>query len=454
MAKSKKRILLILPPLIIGIIALAWSYQGREEPKQMPLAETETLVRVILAPQVDVLPRALGYGYAQPGKVWEAVAQVSGKIVQIHPQLKKGAILGKGEVLLRIDPTDYELAISEIDSDIRSVNAQIAELTAKEQNTKASLKIERRSMELSQRDLERKRQLLAKKAVSQAAVDQEERTVLAGRQSVQSLKNTLNLLPTEKAVLGAQQARNRAQLAAARLDLERTTITAPFDSRIAEVAVEKTQFAAQGKVLVVADSLDVAEVTAQLPIGKLINLMPQGAAIPAHARGLMESLPDLLRLSAVVRLRGGDLNARWDARFTRISDMVDPQTRTVGIIVAVDDPYRKAILGVRPPLAKNMFVEVELRGPVKPDQVVVPRSALHDGQVYIVNGDSRLERRKVGVAFLQTNFAVIGGGLAAGERIVVSDPVPAIEGMLLKPVVDQALAESLAADARGEGPVR
>jgi RND family efflux transporter MFP subunit len=261
-------------------------------------------------------------------------------------------------------------------------------------------------------------------------------------------------MPAEKAMLEAEQARDQAQLAAARLSLERTTIVAPFDSRIADVAVEETQFAAQGKVLVVIDSLDVAEVTAQLPIGKLVNLMPQGAAVPIHAEGLMDALPGLLGLSAVVRLRGGDLKARWEARFTRISDTVDPQTRTIGVIVAVDDPYGKAILGVRPPLAKNMFVEVELRGPARADQVVVPRSALHDGQVYIVNADSRLERRRVGIAYLQTNFAVIGGGLAGGETIIVSDPIPAIEGMLLKSVPDRALADSLAAEARGEGPVR
>jgi hypothetical protein len=55
---------------------------------------------------------------------------------------------------------------------------------------------------------------------------------------------------------------------------------------------------------------------------------------------------------------------------------------------------------------------------------------------------------------VQTGFAVIVDGLEAGARIVVSDVVPAIEGMLLDPVPDEAAAERLRAQAEGKGPVR
>jgi len=169
---------------------------------------------------------------------------------------------------------------------------------------------------------------------------------------------------------------------------------------------------------------------------------------------MMERLPDILALSAVVRLRGGTVNAQWKARFTRISDTIDPKTRTAGVIVAVDDPYRQAIPGVRPPLVKNMFVEVELRGKPRPGQVVVPRAALHGRQVYVVTAENRLERRGVAVAFMQTNFASIKSGLKAGERVVISDLIPAVEGMLLDPVMDDDAARALIDEAEGRGPVR
>lgn len=454
MSRETLKKLLILPPLAVGVIVLLLAIKDRPAPEKTMPKEAIATVRVIQVPSVTVVPRALGYGYVQPGRVWEAVAQVGGQVVDIHPQLKKGAIIGRGEILLRIDPTDYRLAAAQIEASLRSVQAQLAELEAKGKNTWASLAIEEASLALSRKDLDRKRRLLEKRNVPQAAVDEEERNVLARRLNVQSLKNTLNLIPAERDNLKAQKAQHQAHLDAALLDLERTIVVAPFDSRIAEVAVELTQFAAQGKVLVVLDDIGVSEVTAQVPIGKLANLVPPGKRIPTHAAEFMKSLPGLLNLSATVRLRSGNLDAQWEARFTRISDTVDPQTRTVGVIVAVDDPYQKAVLGERPPLTKNMFVEVELRGAPRPDQLVIPRAALHDGRVYVVNGDSRLQRRSIQIAFLQTNFAVIKGGLKAGERVIISDLIPAIDGMLLHPVADNEALTDLIADARGEGPVK
>ncbi|HER25821.1 MAG TPA: efflux RND transporter periplasmic adaptor subunit, partial [Rhodospirillales bacterium] len=360
----------------------------------------------------------------------------------------------KGQVLLRIDPTSYQLAIAQNDANIRSVRAQINELTARQSNTRNSLKIEQRSLDLAEKDLQRKTRLLKRNTISQAAVDQQERTVLVGRQSLQTLKNSLNLMPAERDVLIAQKGQYEAQLSSSRLNLEYTTIVAPFDSRIAEVNVEQTQFAAQGKVLAVVDSIDVAEITAQVPMGRLINLIPPGLELAENTDDIMARLPDLLGISAKVRLRGSSVTAEWPARFTRMNDTIDPDTRTVGVIVAVDDPYRHVVPGVRPPLSKNMFVEVELRGRPRPGQIVVPRSALHGNTVYVVDGENRLRIRPVEVAFSQTDFVVIKKGLAAGDIIVISDPIPAIDGMLLAPQVDPESRAALVAQAEGAGAVR
>jgi len=147
----------------------------------------------------------------------------------------------------------------------------------------------------------------------------------------------------------------------------------------------------------------------------------------------------------------------WDARVARIDSLIDPKTRTVGVIVAVDEPYKRATSGVKPPLVKGMYCEVELRGKARPNSLVIPRSALQgDGDetsVYLVGPDSRLVRRPVLVDFLQSDFAVIRGGLTAGERVVISDLIPAIPGMLLIPKIDKAAARSLMDSATGRGLV-
>ncbi|MEE8246352.1 MAG: efflux RND transporter periplasmic adaptor subunit [Alphaproteobacteria bacterium] len=446
--------LLIVPPLVLGVAILVLMARGREGPERVPPGEQPRAVRVIAVPSVAVVPRALGHGVVTPGMVWEAVAEVAGKVAQIHPALKKGAVLEAGEVLLSIDQADYRLAEAEAEAEIRSVRAEFAELEARESNTRASLAIEQRALDLSETELERKRRLLERGNVARSAVDQEERAMLDRRQRAQSLNNTLNLIPAERQALEAKGALYEARLAEARLDLERTVIALPFDARIAEVTVEASQFVRAGETLVVADSIDVAEVEAQVPIDKMRHLVSGRPERPDLTPAELGRMPELLGLSAVVRLHAGDFTVEWPARFARISDTIDPETRTVGVIVAVDDPYRQARPGLRPPLIKNMFVEVEVRGRPRPPGPIVPRAALHRDRVYVAGADDRLERRRVEVGFFQTNFVTIAGGLSAGERVVVSDLAPAVDGMLLAPVVDEGLVRSLVAEAEARGGVR
>ena len=89
-----------------------------------------------------------------------------------------------------------------------------------------------------------------------------------------------------------------------------------------------------------------------------------------------------------------------------------------------------------------------------PDRIVVPRAALHEGQVYTVGADNRLQIKPVKVDVVQGNLAVIAEGLSPGDQIVVSDISPAIDGMLLKTAADEKLTKELLAEASGKGPVR
>jgi multidrug efflux pump subunit AcrA (membrane-fusion protein) len=103
-------------------------------------------------------------------------------------------------------------------------------------------------------------------------------------------------------------------------------------------------------------------------------------------------------------------------------------------------------------------VAVELRGGAKPDTLVVPRAALHRGQdggaiVYVAGADDRLERRPVEIGFSQADFVTIKAGLSVGERVVLSDPVPAIEGMLLLPSSDDDALARLLAQATGTAAI-
>ncbi len=444
--------LLFWIPVGLGVLAVVYAVRSREAPVRTEPEERVTAVRVVEGKSARVVPRAVGHGSVKPGRVWEAVGEVSGTVVYRHPELRRGAILAAGTELLRIDPTDYRHAVAEIEANIRAADSQLSLLDVRAVNAKRSLAIEERNLALARKQLERTRELLRRGAVSQSDADREERAVLASEQAVQNLRNTVRLLPAERAAQRAQRDRLQSQLETARRNLSRTTVVAPFTCRIAAVNVEEAQFAAKGQVLVEADGLDVAEVVAQVPMSRVLALLrsrvgpaPQlGAAIPR----LREEL------QAVVRLHSGDVAIEWPARFSRMSDTVDPRTRTVGVIVAVDQPYRRAQAGRLPPLVKNMYVEVELRGPPRPDAVVIPRAALRGSQVYVVGREDRLEFRDVEVSFTQANLVVLRSGLEAGQRVVISDLPFAAEGMRLRPEPDPATAASLAAEATGVAPVR
>ena len=448
--------LLILPPLAAGIAVLAWQMQGREAPQQLPPAEIARPVRVLTVEPVAFVPRAVGYGPVQPGTVWNAVAQVSGNLVERHPDLETGELFDAGTVLLRIDPADYQLAVAQIEARIASARAELAELAVREANVRESLEIEQRALALAKTDLERKRTLRERGNVSQTTVDEAERQVLNQSQRVQDLENQLNLIPAQRQVLEASLAVNEAQLEDARLDLERTRVTLPFDARIAEVNVEENQFVNVGEVLAVADSIDVAEVAAQVPIEQMQRIVPRDIEPAELSAAELGRLPERMGMDAVVRLRTGAVEGTWDAEVDRISPSIDPQTRTIGVYATVDEPYRKAVPGRRPPLIKNMYVQVELFGQPRRGSLVIPRVALHrtpEGpRVYVADAEDRLAIREVEAGPEQGDLVVIEEGLEPGARVVVTDLVPAIGGMLLAPNEDEALSERLAADAVGPRP--
>ncbi|MGD8594397.1 MAG: efflux RND transporter periplasmic adaptor subunit [Gammaproteobacteria bacterium] len=442
MQNETKRKLLIIPVIVVGVAIFVGFVKNRAQPEKTPLTEQARAVRVIEVPQIDVVPAIRGTGTVRPSQVWNGVAQVGGKIIETHPQLKKGAVIQEGEVVLKIDPSDYELGIERAKTNIQVGEAQLAESKVKEKNAKSSLKIEEKALRIAQDELQRKRTLVSQGTVTRSELEKEERNVLAQQQSVQSLKNTINLLPVERQRLQADIDRLKAQLKEADLALERTAITMPFTGRIAESNIELKQFVRQGDRLVVADGISKAEVEVDLPMERLAALVRSNKVINVEDVSTI-GIGEVLGLSARVLLQRNEITNTWEGKIVRTSDTMDPRTRTIGVIVEVKNPYKDVQPGVKPPLVKGMFVEVEIRGKPMADKLVIPRSALDNQHVYVADAYNRLERRAVQTKPGGATFVIVESGLQAGERVVISDISPAISGMLLEPVVDNETLTSL-----------
>ena len=461
MLSEQTKKILIIPAVALGILFFILMIKLKKAPEQLDISEQPRAVRIIPATEIALTTRAVGYGTVQSGQTWEAVAEVSGKLLEVHSNLKKGAIVKKGEALLRIDPAEYGLAKIRDQADVENLKVQLKELDQKEKDISYSLEVEVLSLSLSQKELDRKKELFSKQYISKSELEKEEKQVLMQRNAVQNIKSTLNLIPTQRQAIQAKITSSEAKLKDTGLDIEKTTIHAPFNCRIAEVNVELAQFVTAGKLLLKADSMDTVEISAQFPVYTLMNIL-RGHTGSAVRYGTMISqtkpdigeMRDFSEFSAFVRINFGNEKIEWKGRFTRVSDTLDPQTRTIGVFVTVDSPYKKIRPGEKPPLIKNMYCEVELRGIPREKAVIIPRDALHQGAVYIADDSNRLKVRNVEVGYAQGSLVSIKKGLAPGERIVVTDVVPAIEGMLLQLQPDNQLLSSIVAEASGEAPLK
>lgn len=449
---SVLRKLMIVPPVAVGIGLVAYAISSREPPAQIAIEESRTPVRILSVEPQPFLPRVSGFGTVAPSRIWNAVAQVSGRINAVNPDFVHGGTVRKGDMLVRIAPDDYELAIAQARSEIESATAEFEQAKLSEQTIQQSLAIERDALQIARRELERQRDLAKRNTVAEATVEAQESAVLAQRARVQELENQLTVLPFQLEALAQSEKVAEASLAIAELNLERTLISAPFDARVAAADVEISQYVGVGTSMGTLDGIESAEIDVQVSprqMAGFVRLAFGGRELPAG--GTAGQVPPGVGFTAEVQVGFPGTGQGWQAEVKRISDTVDPETRSIGVIVSVPEPYGQARPGVRPPLIKGMFTEVELRAPVVQDVFLLPRTVVRDGQVMIADADDRLTFAEVEIAYSLDDIAVLRGGLEPGTRVVVSDPSPAIPGMLLAPTGDPELGARLAASAMPVG---
>ncbi|WP_440994971.1 efflux RND transporter periplasmic adaptor subunit [Arhodomonas sp. SL1] len=439
----------VVAGLAVGAALLALAVIRGEQPERTEAGIEAPALRFIEAQSLPLQIEARGRGVSRPAERWRATASVAGRVVERHPELESGSILTEGTLLLRLDPTRYRLAEAEAQADLARLAAELRQLEREETNTRELVALERERLALAEKELERIERLAERGSISRSQRDEQRRATIAQRQSVTSLENELALIPARRNRLEAEQERAEARREQAREDLEDTRFRAPYDLRMSEVQVELHDRVRAGELLFEADSVAATEVEAHIPLPMLRRLV--GAVItpvsPPAPTDILERL-DLGRVTAELTLVAAE-DVHWTGRVTRIASGPDPTTRAMRVVVTVDDPYREASPPERPALQPGMYVQARLRTPSPEPRLIVPAGAVHDGEVYLVTEDQRLQRRPVRVAFQQNDLAIISDGLEAGERVIIDDPVPAVDGMAVRPRRDQEAETALRERAAG-----
>jgi RND family efflux transporter MFP subunit len=385
--KNLLRVLLPILVLAAGVLGAKRLIDSRPEVKPKPPVVVLPTVQVVrLAPQAYQVEIAT-QGTVVPRTESDVVAEVAGRVLEVSPALVSGGFFQRGELLVRLDSRDYELALAQ---------AKLAVAQA-----------ERR---------------LAEEEADAAVALREWGEIGEGEPSALTLRE-----PQVKEAHAALEAA-QATLGKAGLDLERTEVRATFDGRIRSKGVDLGQFVLPGTKLARVYAVDSAEVRLPLPDDSLTNIdLPLG--IPGRAEGAER--PEVL-LSA--RFAGEERS--WPARVVRTEGEIDPRTRMVMAVAEVTDPYGLHAETPGVPLAVGMFVEAKLRGRVLEDVFVLPRAALRDdSQVYALSEDDRVQMLDVVVVHSAREEVVVRGAqLTEGQRVVVSPIEIVTEGMQVRDV--------------------
>ncbi len=267
-------------------------------------------------------------GEVRPQREIVVAPQIAGRIAFVSPDFIDGGFIRRGQVLVRLETADYQLAVVRAQSGVASAEQRLA------------------------------------REVAEAEVARQDLDNLGITDSSPLARREPQMAEAQAALESA-----KAQLADAELALGRTAVVAPFDGRVHEETVDVGQFASPGQSLGRVFATDVVEVALPITDAQLGQLgIPLAFAETASAKG-----PRVI-FSAPV----GGIERQWEGRVTRSSAAVNSQTRLINVIAELNDPYG-AGSDNGAPMAPGLFVTAEVDGTRIENLLVAPRSAIRGG---------------------------------------------------------------------------
>ncbi len=405
-----------------GILVFVLAKALRPSPPVLPAAQNQRLVDVYLLDQQAVRPKIEAFGRIMPKTVWNAVAEVEGKVIFRHPQLEKGQVLEKDTVIARLDPTSFGLTLSAANADLAVATANLEKLFLEQKNLTASLSLENDRLKLNQSEFKRKKNLQQKGLTSRSELDTEQQALLAQQSRVRDLQNRLAVLPKEIAVAEAQKIASETRLQQAERDLQKTVVTLPIRARIAQVDLVEDQFVPKNSAMVTAYALDEVEIDVQVPVHDVYTLL--GSLTP-----ILSSSLDYSELMANIFVSSGQFEGQWPAKIVRVSNSADTTQATLTVTLSVSH-QAQGTQAIPLSLLNGLYAKAEIHGP-RQKHWVLPEYALRGNTIYAIE-NNKLKKTPVKVLHRQDNHAFVIGDFEAQQAIILNDLLPAVEGMSVK----------------------
>ncbi len=416
--------------LLVGVCTFVVLWLLREAPGRRQQESDRVLVQTAVVPEpVFELPIRL-HGVVMPPEEIEVGAEVAGRIVEKTPECRAGNYVEKGTLLLRIDQQKYRLQVEQLRFQLEQVAAELSQLDVEEKNQQALVTIAQEELKLARRELERLDALVKKNVVTEGQRDEAARGVVQAENRLQSVVNTLELIPVRRKRLLAQQKLLQAQLRGAQTDLARTEVRAPVSGLIVAELVQVGDVAQVSAPLLRMIDNSTMEVRCHLEMEHLYwvwgTLKDQGENVPPDRYYEVPPTP------AVVEFSIGRRSYRWEGTLSRYeAGEIDSRTHTVPCRVRVPRPRRS--LGDGPPaLMRGMFVTVVLQVPTKVPLFRLPAAALNPPDTLWMVQQNKLHEVRVEVVQADRETILVRAApeqLRPGQHVVVSPLPVAYEGM-------------------------
>lgn len=394
-----------LPVILLALASVGFAILRATAPEAVPVPVTERVWPVAVT-EVEI--GTAGGTIVATGEVVarssvDMTTEVPGRIVEISPQLIEGGTVTAGDMLLVIDPFDYERAFEDATASLAEARARLSEI---ENDLAEAVELKEAATErwdLARRELARQRDLFGNAVGSERAVDQASLSENEARQTRISRTRAIDRLAARLDQQRAAVDRAEVALARAQRDLDDTRLVAPASGYLTDVnAGVGRRLTANDRVARLID-VDRLEIAFRLPGPDLASLIGDGATVD-----------DLI---------GRPLKAIWtigasrflaEAEIARVGAELDPATGSLELFARFERPMEGGL--IRP----GAFVDLAIPDRRYDAVARLPSTSLFGGDTIYAVVEDRLEARAVTLVRDLGGEVLVRGAIEPGERVVTT----------------------------------
>ncbi len=350
----------------VGVLILAAALalfvhlvKTRHAPMPREIARALPVVRAVECVSRPIAPRWIGYGTARAMNASDVAAEVAGRVVRRPEKIEEGAAVDEGEVLIVIDPADYEQRVRSARQRVAGFEADLARLEVQEARLREQAALLDDELAIAQRDLDRARDAMKQGAGNESQIDARLQALKAVNRNRAAVLSQLEAIGPQRAATTASLESARADLRLAEQNLERTSVRSPLAGFLQRVNLDVGEWARAGDVVARVVDLSRIEVPVRLPESASYTIAPGD--------------PVTLR-------NGGGVTREWVGEVVRIAPEADASIRSVTVFTEV---RQRSDADAASLLRPGQFVAAAVDSGKREPMLIVPRPSVDVDRVLV-----------------------------------------------------------------------